>query len=195
MWLWLLLGGGAFVTCAGCCGFVIFAVQLDKPDFTTHESVKGRFTADFPDVPLEAQRTGTDGLTRECTEASRELVLGTEETYFVHYRDLPAAPVGDDARQTVLVDACVLALGRLPGTKENSRTKLTVNGYPALDTFMTHPDGTTTHVRFVLAGKRIYAAGITGALLQPQSQRLQHFLNSFKIVEAKAQKDEAEKKK
>ena len=192
-WLWLLLGGGGVLACFGCCGIGIVAFQIDNPEFVTHESQKGRFVASFPDTPLEAQRTGDDGLTRECTESTRELILGTEETYFVHYRDLPAAPVGDDARQETLQAACLRALAaQTPGTREKSRTKLTVGTYPAVDLFLTHPDNSATHVRFILAGKRIYAVGLMGPGLKANSMRLKKFLDEFRITSADS---EPERKK
>lgn len=181
-WLWLMLGSGGFVACLGCCGCGFVAMQIENPEFVTHESPKGRFVAGFPEKPLEAQRVGDDGLARECTESTRELILGTEETYFVHYRDLPALPATDDARQETLQGACERAKNQTPGTAEKLRTKTTVGTYPAVDLFLAYPDGTLTYVRFIVAGQRIYAVGLTAPGLKRDSMRLKKFLDTFQIT-------------
>jgi len=192
-WLWFLLGSGGLLSCLGCCGGVLVFAQIDNPEFITHKSPKGRFVASFPNTPLEAQRTGDDGLTRECTESTREHILG-DETYFVHYRDLPAVPAGEDARQTILTDACLRAVAHTPGTHEKSRTKLTVGDHPAVDLFLTHPDGTATHFRFILAGQRIYAVGLTGPILEPKSKRLKRFLAAFQITSTDSDQERKKEK-
>lgn len=180
--LMLFLGCGGLLVFIGCCGCGFVAMQIENPEFVTHESPKGRFVAGFPEKPLEAQRVGDDGLARECTESTRELILGTEETYFVHYRDLPALPATDDARQETLQGACERAKNQTPGTAEKLRTKTTVGTYPAVDLFLAYPDGTLTYVRFIVAGQRIYAVGLTAPGLQRDSMRLKKFLDAFQIT-------------
>jgi hypothetical protein len=183
-WLWVLLLGGGGLTCLGCCGCGIFAVNLDNPNLVPHESQKGRFAAGFPATPLEAQRVGEDGVTRECTESTRELFLGAEETYFVHYRDLPAAPKDEAARQAALDAAGDREVAKYPGSRQESRTKTTLGGDPAVDVYVAHPDTSLTYVRLVLSGKRLYAVGISGPGLDPQSMRLKKFLDSFRVTAA-----------
>jgi LSD1 subclass zinc finger protein len=184
-WVWLLVLGVFGLCVLPCGGLIVFGIALDHPSFQPYDSAKGRFTAEFPGKPAETQQAAETGGIRHAVEYRRSL---PEETYFVHYLDLPAQPTGDKAIDKVLQDACDRTVRILPGSSEESRSPTTADGYPAMDLHVEHPGGTSTFVRFVLAGRRLYSVGITGAGLAAESQRLQHFQAAFKIKPLAAEK-------
>jgi hypothetical protein len=177
-WVWLLVLGVVGLCVLPCGGLLVLGIALDHPSFEPYDSAKGRFTAEFPGKPAETQQTTETGATRYCTEYRRTI---PEETYFVHYLDLSGRAGGDKGTDQVLQDACDRTVRNMPGSTEVSRSPTTFGGHPAMDLQVEHPGGTSTIVRFVLAGRRLYSVGITGAGLADESQRLHHFQTAFKI--------------
>ena len=80
--------------------------------------------------------------------------------------------------------------GAKSGAKEQYRTLSTYDGYPSMDFAAIHSDETTTTiVRFVFAGRRLYAVGITCQQgIEVDEPRAEHFLNAFKVKSADAVK-------
>jgi hypothetical protein len=144
------------------------------------DSVEGRFHAEFPTKPTETQRR-EDGVTHHLVESRREF---PQETYFVHYWNLDERPTGEAAIQKAFDDAVTRFLSNYPGSVQEARTTALHDGYPATDLYISHSDGTSTAVRFILDGRRLYVVGITGPGLVPDSQRLAQFRQAFKIKPA-----------
>ena len=61
-----------------------------------------------------------------------------------------------------------------------------------MDLHIEHDDDTATFVRLVMVEKRLYAVGITGHGLVPESMRLGAFWDAFKILSPDATPDDKE---
>ena len=177
-WVWALLIGVFTLCVLPCGGFMVWAVMLAFPDFQPYDAPDGKYRAEFPGKTFTYTNKTDAGQDRTCVEFKRSLPL---ETYFVHHVDLPAAVVRDQDR--VFGDACDQALAKSPGSTEVYRTPTTYDGYPAIDQYVEHPgDGGGTLTRFVLAGRRLYAVGITCQNgIDMTEPRAEHFLNAFKV--------------
>jgi hypothetical protein len=178
LWVWLVVGTVLGGSCLCCGGLGALVVVMENPSLQGFDSAEGRFHAEFPTTPPTVTQERKDGVTYHVIESRREF---PEETYFVHYWNLDAPPIGDAAIRKALDDAAAHFLSLHPGGTKISQSSATQDGYPASDLYLSHPDGTNTAVRFVLDGRRVYAVGITGSSLPPNSQRLEHFRQAFKI--------------
>jgi hypothetical protein len=177
LWIWLVLatvlGGG----CICCGGFIALFIHVENPTLQGFDSVDGRFHAEFPSEPMVTQRP-ENGVIYHTIDSQREFPV---ENYFVDYWDLEARPVGEAAIRMAFDDAVIRFLKRFPGGTQESRTSSVHDGYPATDLYVSHPDGIASVVRFILDGRRMYAVGISGPGLAPNSQRLERFRQAFKI--------------
>ena len=175
-WVWVLVLG-VFGTCfLGCGGLLALGLFVENPDLQPYDDPAGKFRAEFPGKPA-ADQVQADGETRHTVEARRKFPA---EVYFVHYTDLPRK-ADEKGAEAVFKKAADAAVKRVPGSTLVSSTPGTHDGYPTTDVHVQHPDRTATMVRFLVAGKRLYAVGITGQALQPGSQRLEAFLDAFKV--------------
>jgi hypothetical protein len=178
LWVWLVIGTVLGGSCLCCGGLIALFAYTENPTLHGFDSPEGRFHAEFPTTPPTVAQERKGGVTYHVVASRRGF---PEESYFVHYWNLDAPPIGDAAIRKALDDAAAHFLDLYPQGAEESRSSATQDGYPASDLYLSHPDGSNTAVRFVLDGRRVYAVGITGPALAPNSQRLEHFWRSFKI--------------
>ena len=184
LWLWLMLGGTFGICALGCGGLMIFGAMFDNPDMQPYNSPDGKFQAAFPGKnPVVSSQMTDDGLKRNTVEMKRKVMKQDFETFFVHYTDLPKKPKQPeiDKRFQDVVDQLNT---KYPSSKEISRTdaSFTHQDSPAMDLHIEHDDDTSTIVRLVMVEKRLYAVGITGHGLVPESMRLKAFWDAFKIL-------------
>jgi hypothetical protein len=177
-WVWALLIGVFTLCILPCGGFMVWAIVLAFPDFEPYSSPDGKYRAEFPGKTVSFTTKSADGPDRTCVEFKRNF---PPETFFVHHTDLPAAASKEPDR--ALKEACDKALAQTPGSTELYRTSTTYDGYPAMDHAVEHPDGGGTVTRFVLAGRRLYAVGIScESGIDATEPRAEHFLNAFKVT-------------
>lgn len=180
-WAWVLLVGGLGCCGLSCGGLVLFGLYIVFPDFRPFDSQEGRFHADFPGAPTQVTDTDASGVTHRRTEFVRKF---PPETYFVRYTDLPAAALKPGA-DAVLDAAADKVVRTVPGGRQANRSeRKSVGGYPAVDVMVEYPSGERTVARVVLAGERLYVAGMTGGGLQWDSPHVQHFMDAFRITPA-----------
>lgn len=179
-WVWALLLGVFGLCVLPCGGLVVMSLVVAFPDFQPYSSPDGKFRAEFPGQPTSYTHTMGDGTARTAVELKRGLA---GELYFVRHSELSAkdARGGADA---ALEAACRKAVTEKPGSTEVARSTSTHDGYPAADLTINHPDGGMTIVRLVVAGRRVYAVGITcnDQWMSTDDPRVEHFLNSFKVT-------------
>jgi hypothetical protein len=185
-WIWALLAGVLFVCVLPCGGFIALGVVVAFPDFQPYTSPDGKFRADFPGTPTRYTHKLGDGTDRTAVEFKREFA---DELYFVRHSELSAGDARAGAN-AALEEACRKALAEKPGSTEVTRSTSTHDGYPAADLTINHPDGGMTIVRLVVAGRRVYAVGITSSdqWIGTDDPRVEHFLNSFKVTATDAVK-------
>lgn len=181
-WIWLTLGGLFSVCALGCIGAIGFGIFMDNPKLVPYDSPDGAFHAGFPDLPVVATTTDEKGRTKTTYEKSRKL---PQETFFVHVVELKTKPTAAEAEAllTEVVDAYV---AKRSGSTEIDREPTNLQGYPAVEVEIEHPDNSDTFVRVIIVGKRIYFVGISGQGLVPESQRLRLFWDEFRIKDAEA---------
>jgi len=173
----LILGGIGFVV-LGCGGCIALSLMIETPDLTTYTDSDNRFKADFPGKPVSRAEKNDDGLARTCLESKRDVWVW-EETWFVHYVDLPKKPTDEDA---ILRKACDEFARKHFGASELIRTTSMHDGMQGMDLHLEHPDGNMTMVRFLMDGRRLYSVGIFGGGLSPDSMRVIEFWDSFKTT-------------
>jgi len=176
---WLVLVFGGLFTCCGlsCGGLFLFGLYLDNPKLTPYSPTDKGFRAGFPGAVITASTSDELGQPKATYEHSRKLL---QDTFFIHTIDLKRKPLGDDAEDQ-LESYADRILNQRAGTDEIERTPTTVQGYPALELHLEHPDDTTTFIRVILVEKRIYYVGVTGRGLVPESQRVALFWEEFRI--------------
>ncbi len=179
-WLWILIIGGIGFVVLSCGGCVAFGLYIESPDLQPYTAPDGRFKVMFPGKPASRTETTDGGQTRTCVESHRD-ILTLVETWFVYYVDLTPKPTGL-AVDAALRSACDEYARKNSGSRELSRTPTTYDGLQGMDLQLEHLDGNATMVRFLLDGRRLYSVGITGSGLDPQSNRLAEFWNSFKSL-------------
>src|SRR5579883_709817 len=91
-WLWVLFAGLGLVSCTCCGGFGVLWWNIENPTFQPYSSDEGRFAVEFPGPAYPKKLPLGDGEPMKGVECRREFA---QETYFVHYADLPARRVKD----------------------------------------------------------------------------------------------------
>jgi hypothetical protein len=192
VWVWLLLGMGAFGFC--CCGGVGFLfLAAANPKWEPYTADNGAFTADFPGKPEYKTNAFQWKDKDESPGTSHEygaVQLMNAQGFAVHYTDLPKSMLTFRWSDEKLLKAGLEEYKRdSTNFTVKSSTETTVGKYKAVDV-----EGTTTHpqhgllqvsVRVVIVGDRVFtliAAGKERAKLTPAKDR---FFNSFKPADPK----------
>ncbi len=140
------------------------------------ESPEGGFRMEFPAEPVRGQQSLASEL------GPLETVLFTVEedadtVYLVAYTDYPEEVLDVDPG-TVLDGAVQGAATNLSGTVESS-TKLTVEGFPAVD-YVVAVEGGRVEARAILAGRRIYL--VQRAASQSGPDEFRRLVDSFELL-------------
>ena len=189
-WVWVLFGGLGLTTCACCggCGALVWFVE--NPTVQAYSSDEGRFAVEFPGPAYPKRLPLGDGEPMKGVESRRDMF---QESYFVHYTDLPARRVKDGSEKVLEEAAAEFLKTVRPG--QSTKQLGTHAGYPAMDVVV-HPPGpfeTGTVARVVLVGRRLYVVGVTGQVM-PETARVERFFHSFQVTDpADKKKDEAKK--
>ena len=186
----LLLAGTFGVCCLGCVGLFAVGVAADNPTLEVYKSPDGQFEASFPGPPSATENVLNDEITLTGVAHTRHLMGQDFDTCTVLFHDLPNAPGTDAARDKALqatADAFVAAQGDAPMSKQ---AKTTVQGYPALELTLQGDDPQlSTFARVILADRRVYVVSYDGHGLAPESQRLAHFWEKFRVLKSAANPD------
>ena len=183
LWIWLTLGGLFGICALGCVGVIIFAQFLENPKMQTYDSPDGAFKAGFPGKPNVATTVDELGRPKTAVELTRKML---QDTYFVHVVDLKSKPTNDTETTKLLEDSADALVAKRPGNVEIDRMDTNVQGYPALELQIEHADDTTTFVRLIVVGKRLYQVGVTGKSLMDDSPRQRLFWDEFRIKDGEA---------
>jgi hypothetical protein len=187
-WLWFLFGGLGLMGCLCCGGFGLVFYASENPTFQPYSSPEGKFTAEFPGPTVPQRLALGEGKPMTGVESRREMY---QETYFIYYVDLPKAPRDDkvdDVLQKAATDL-IAAKGR-PG-QPTTKAPATHGGHPAVEVHVQvvpFEPSSGLVARVVLVGKRLYVIGVNGQVM-PEQNRVEHFLQSFKITGADEKKD------
>ena len=189
----LLLAGTFGVCCLGCVGLFAVGLKADNPTLEVYRSPDGQFEASFPGVPTATENVLNDEITLTGVAHTRHLMGQDFDTCTVLFYDLPKAPGTDAARDKVLqttADAYVAAQADMGKSRQ---TKITVQGYPALEVTMEGDDPQLSlFARVIVADKRVYVVSYDGHGLAPESQRLANFWDKFRVLKSAANPAPAE---
>lgn len=180
-WVWVLLTLLILGGCGCCGGFGALMYFAENPDFTAVTNADGKFTAEFPGPTAPSFKALGDGGPLKGIEARRDWV---QETYGIHYVDLPAEKLrkGPDAAVKEFAEA---ALKLTPLARMTPVTQKGMQGYEL--SVMPEPLKPGSVQRVLLNGKRIYVLTVTGPVDESRD-RVDHFFESFQPTEVATEK-------
>jgi hypothetical protein len=145
-------------------------------DWITFESPEGGFRVELPSEP-ESNVQSVPSQAGPLEAAVFTVEVDADTGYIVAYTDYPEE-VLEVEPGTVLDGAVQGAATNVSGTVESS-TKLTVEGFPAVD-YVIAVDGGRVEARAILAGSRIYL--LQRAASQPDQDEFRRLVDSFELL-------------
>jgi hypothetical protein len=147
-----------------------------QPDWQEYTNAEGRFTVLFPGTPT---RDTVPPPSRLKAGAKPRIVSFTADTptasYSVAFEDFTGSETPEKYVDTWRAD-----LGS-KGTKLVSEKDVTAGSNKGKE-LVVEVNGRTAHVRFFVAGRRLYKLQVVGAGKPPESREAAKFMDSFRIT-------------
>jgi hypothetical protein len=176
--LWALLGVAVLSGACCCGGCFAFVHYLDNPTYQPYTAPDQSYTAVFPGSPGVVDRLGPTGKKVTGVQVNRNFPA---ERFFIESVVLEPAETKQDP-QKLLNTACDQWLATVPGGQEARRYARDVDGFPAMDLFVSHDSvfnqNNNLLVRVMKVNDRLYSVGVSGQITSDQKHG-DVFLDAF----------------